>query len=134
MEMARFHETYDVLITSPLGREPPLIEDAEPGTLDSRLAELMGSRVGSRLLRSTRFFDALIERQVDAEGRRLLHRTPLANLTGQPAMSIPLHRTPGGLPIGVHVLGRFGDERTLLQLAALLERAKPWSFEGIDPH
>lgn len=52
--------------------------------------------------------------------------TPLANFTGFPAMSVPLHWTPGGLPVGSHILGRFGSEETLLSLAAQLERAQPW--------
>ena len=52
--------------------------------------------------------------------------TPLANFTGFPAMSVPLHWTPDGLPVGSHVLGRFGSEETLLSLAAQLERARPW--------
>jgi amidase len=52
--------------------------------------------------------------------------TPLANFTGFPAMSVPLHWTPDGLPVGSHVLGRFGSEETLLSLAAQLERERPW--------
>ena len=52
--------------------------------------------------------------------------TQLANLTGTPAMSLPLHRTADGLPMGVQLVGRMGDEATLLQLAAQLEKAAPW--------
>ena len=50
----------------------------------------------------------------------------VANLTGNPAMSLPLWWNGGGLPIGVHFLGRFGDDATLFRLAAQLERARPW--------
>ena len=48
------------------------------------------------------------------------------NATGQPAMSLPLHWSEEGLPIGVQCVGRFGDDATLLQLAAELEQAEPW--------
>jgi amidase len=53
--------------------------------------------------------------------------TPLGNFAGLPAMSVPLHWTPGGLPVGSHFLGRFGAEETLLSLAGQLERAQPWA-------
>lgn len=50
----------------------------------------------------------------------------LANATGQPAMSLPLDTALDGTPIGSMVLGRSGDESTLLRLAAQVERAHPW--------
>lgn len=52
---------------------------------------------------------------------------PLANVTGQPALALPAGRSASGLPIGVQLIGRFGDETTLLGLAAQLEQARPWS-------
>lgn len=52
--------------------------------------------------------------------------TYVYNLTGQPAMSLPLHMSTDGLPIGVQFAGRFGDEATLFRLAAQIETARPW--------
>jgi len=52
--------------------------------------------------------------------------TWIANATGQPAMSVPLHWNEEGLPIGTQWMARFGDEATLLRLAAQLESASPW--------
>ena len=53
--------------------------------------------------------------------------TMLANVTGQPAISLPLHWTDAGLPIGVQLMARFGDEASLIQIAAQLEAARPWA-------
>jgi len=50
----------------------------------------------------------------------------LFNMTGQPSMSVPLHWTADGLPVGMMFTAPFGDESTLFQLAGQLERAQPW--------
>ncbi len=53
--------------------------------------------------------------------------TRIQNLTGQPAMSVPLFWNEDNIPIGVQFAGRFGDEATLFRLASQLEQARPWS-------
>ncbi|MEV6135370.1 amidase family protein [Nocardia sp. NPDC051990] len=53
--------------------------------------------------------------------------TALFNATGNPAISLPLAESERGWPIGVQFVGRYGDEATLLQLAANLEMAMPWA-------
>ena len=58
---------------------------------------------------------------------RFIPNTPLANVTGDPSISLPLHWSEDGLPVGMMFSGHFGDEATLLQLARQLETAQPWA-------
>lgn len=62
-------------------------------------------------------------------GKKIMSYAPFCamfNASGQPAMSVPLHQSPDGLPIGVQFAARFADEGTLFSLAGQLERARPW--------
>jgi amidase len=100
-DVARFLLDYDVLLTPTLSEPPPPIGsfDPTPGN------PLQG------LYRAATFMPF----------------TPIANITGQPAMSMPLYWNAEGLPVGAQFAGRFGDEATLLRLAAQLEQARPWA-------
>jgi amidase len=75
------------------------------------------------------FMDASKEsaERLNRKAYELVPVTPLFNLTGQPAMSVPLYWNRAGLPIGTHFAARPGEEATLLRLAAQLEQARPWA-------
>jgi amidase len=62
-----------------------------------------------------------------AEVFQAIPYTPVFNVTGQPAMSLPLWWNPAGLPVGVHLVGRYADEATLFRLAGQVEGARPWA-------
>jgi amidase len=120
-EVMRFYDDYDILLTPVLG-SPPL----QIGALQPRGAELMAQQTIARfkLGRALKF-----RRVVEATVARVFEFvpfSPVANVTGQPSMSVPLYWNTQGLPIGTMFTGRFGDEATLLRLAAQLEAARPW--------
>jgi len=58
--------------------------------------------------------------------------TALFNVTGQPAVSVPLHWTDGGIPVGTMLVGRPADDATLVALSAQLEAARPWAQRHPD--
>ena len=61
--------------------------------------------------------------------RRYIPGTAMFNMSGQPAMSVPLAWSKAGLPLGMMFAARFGDEATLLRLAAQLEQERPWKAQ-----
>jgi amidase len=67
-------------------------------------------------------FDVVVPRLTEYVGY-----TPIHNVAGAPAMSVPLYWTPAGLPVGTMFAGRAGSERMLFELAYELEAAQPWA-------
>jgi amidase len=119
--MGQFHETYDLYLTPTLASPPVKIGELLPKPIELVLLKVINALRLGRLLIASGVTDKLA-----AENLSKVPFTQLANFTGQPAMSVPLHWTPENLPCGVHFMGRFGDEATLLRLAAQLEEAQPW--------
>jgi amidase len=72
------------------------------------------------------YFDEVDPAENFERQKRFTPWTAIYNVTGLPAVSVPLHWTAEGLPIGVMLAGRMGDEGTLISLSAQLEEARPW--------
>ncbi len=102
-EVAGFFESYDLLLTPTLA-EPP----AKVGRFAPDNEDFADYRLGPKGILPYSPFTAVF------------------NATGQPAMSVPLSWSAEGLPIGIHIAGRFGEDEPLIALAAELEQASPW--------
>jgi amidase len=120
-EVARFCDDYDLLLTPTLSQPPVKIGSLQPAASEKTLIKLIGSFDGGGLLKAMGIIKPLA-----AQTYEFMPWTPVFNVTGQPAMSVPLHWNADNLPIGMHFVGKFGDEATLFRLAGQLEQAKPW--------
>jgi len=118
-ELAPFFAAHDVFLDATLAYPPPRI-----GEWDIARPLEWVIRAFSGMLPRRAMLAALD--RFAADGVERTANTMLFNMTGQPAMSVPLHVGAEGLPIGVQLVGRFGDEATLFRLAAQLEQARPW--------
>ncbi len=120
-QMGQFMEKHDVFLTSTVGMPPTNTGHLNPKGMDAIALNLMNSLPLGKLAARKE-----IVLQVAAPSFEWMSQTPIANATGQPSISLPLHWSSDGLPVGMLFTGRFGDEATLIRLAAQLERALPW--------
>jgi len=121
IQMESFHDDYDLYITPTTAYPPSKIGELDQTQFEKLLIRTIGGLGLGGILKKSGFVDQLAYKS--------LERTPftqLANLTGQPAMTLPMHITKDGLPCGVQVMARRGREDLLLQLAAELEKADSW--------
>ncbi len=119
--MAPFFARHDVLLTPTLASPPALTGALQPSVAEQRFIRIVNALNAGWLM------NALGAVKLQAEKTfAYMPFTPLFNATGQPAMSVPLHWNAAGLPIGMQFAARFGEDATLLRLAAQLEHARPW--------
>ena len=120
--LTEFFEGYDLLLTPTMATPPPRIGEFDlPPTLQRASDALLRTRT-ARLLRHTPIVDDMVDKNLG-----WVPYTQLANITGRPAISLPLHWTAAGLPLGVQFVAPLGGEALLIQLAAQLEEALPWA-------
>lgn len=117
-----FFGDVDVLMTPVLSTLPVKIGALQPSAIEKTLLTVLGHVGGGRLLKKLG-----IAEQLAAQTFEFIPWTPVFNVTGQPAMSVPTGWSTDGLPIGMHFVGRFADEDTLFSLAGQLEQARPWT-------
>lgn len=119
--VAPFFASHDLLLTPTVASPPPALGTLMPTSWESRVLRVLGALGSGRMVRVA----AMLERMAD-NAFAFIPWTPVFNVTGQPAMSVPLHWNGEGLPVGVHLVGRFGAEDVLFRVAAQLETARPW--------
>jgi len=120
-EMGRFLTRFDLFLTPTIAMPPIRVGELKPKPIEESVLKLLCSLRLGRLIKALGIFDKLA-----IENLAKTPFTQLANFTGQPAMSVPLHSSSDGLPCGLQFMARTGDEATLFRLAGQLEREHPW--------
>lgn len=123
-EIGRFFATneIDVLLTPTLADPPVKTGALMPQGAEAAAMRVLGNLKAGTLLSALGGLDKAAETVYE-----WMPYTPLFNMTGQPAMSVPLYWTADNLPVGLQFVGRYADEGTLFNLAAQLEAARPWA-------
>lgn len=119
VQMAALMMRYDVLLTPTLAAAPFKIGAKQPTPFERFQMHVL----------STVKIEPLLKRLLAVSAKKAFDWagcTQISNLTGQPAMSVPLYWNARNLPIGVQFAGRHGEDAVLFQLAAQLEAAQPW--------
>ena len=124
-----YFSQYDLFLTPTLAHPPIEHGTGDPSSAEQRLLGFLNGTGILGILARLRLLDKTIEK-IATDNLRYVPFTQLSNLTGTPSMSVPLHWTAEGLPLGVQFMGPFGSEERLLQVARQLEEVQPW-FERL---
>lgn len=124
--LADFHARHDLLLTPTLAEPPIRHGQGDPPAWQQTLLDGLNRSGLLGALARRGWLDGMVH-QIARDNLQAVPFTQLANLTGVPAISLPLYWTPQGLPLGVQFVAPFGREDRLLQLAGQLEQARPWA-------
>ena len=119
--LTHVYRDYDLVLTPTLGTPPIEIGALDPQGVDAVAQKLIAAIGWSAPLSNPKLIDRAAESTFS-----FVPFTPIANITGQPAMSVPLSWNRENLPIGVMFAGLPADETVMFSLAAQLARARPW--------
>lgn len=120
-QLAAFHARCDLLLTPTLARPPLRIGELTTPRAAAAAARVVLRTRTSAVLTRVGIVDELVEKNLG-----WVPFTQMANVTGRPAMSVPLHWTADGVPMGAQFVAPLGGEGLLLRLARQLEQARPW--------
>jgi amidase len=119
--VGEFFEDFDLLVTPTLAVPPFPTGSLQPPAHEKVLIRMLGRLRAGSVLKLLGALEKSAEKVFD-----VIPWEPLFNVSGQPAMSVPLYWNADNLPIGVHFVARYGDEATLFRVASQLEAARPW--------
>ena len=120
-KISELHQRYDVILTPTVATTALTSNELDPSSIEKLLMQLLiSTRLGKKILNNN-FLETLIDKSLYQTPF-----TPIANMTGQPAASIPLHWGADGLPYGAHFMAAEGNDKILFMLAGQLESAYPW--------
>ena len=120
-KMGEFFESFDLLLTPTLSVPPFPTGSLQPPSHELALIKILGRLRAGKVLKMMGALEKSAEKVFD-----VIPYEPLFNVSGQPAMSVPLYWNAQNLPIGVHVVAKYGAEATLFRVASQLEQARPW--------
>lgn len=119
--MGRFHLKYHLFLTPTLAYPPVRIGELQPSGPEIQMMKWTKRLRAGGILKRLGIVEGLAEKVFEKAPF-----TSLANMTGQPAVSVPLYWNSDGLPVGVQFFAPLGDEATLIRIGAQLEEAQPW--------
>ncbi|OUS29391.1 hypothetical protein A9Q99_09845 [Gammaproteobacteria bacterium 45_16_T64] len=122
--MGLFHQQFDLYLTPMLAEPPSVIGSLMPSSIEE-----LGLRLAEKLHAGSLLHKTGVIEKIAIQSLEKTPFTQLANLTGQPAMSLPVASSSKGLPIGVQVMAAIGREDLLFGIAGQLERDDPWSHK-----